>query len=151
MTTPSVLTSFLGYFAVLCPIFALYILFKVHIYIRITWLQNGSLASLPGPRLAPSSRLWIVRAQATGRSHEVWIRINNRYGPLSQICLKLVVTDDPEITRWLLVAFLGYERRSAFDLLRTQPATLNIISGRDSRKYGLSNVAKSVSYYPKLP
>ncbi|EMR70137.1 putative pisatin demethylase protein [Eutypa lata UCREL1] len=85
---------------------------------------------------------------ATGTSHEVWIRINNRYGPLSQICLKLVVTDDPEITRWLLVAFLGYEHGSAFDLLRMQPATLNIISGRDSRNYGLSNVAKSFTGRP---
>jgi hypothetical protein len=63
-------------------VFAACVVFKLDMWMRVIWLQRPSIGRVPGPRLARWTRFWIARALWTGRSHEVWLDVNAKYGTL---------------------------------------------------------------------
>lgn len=126
------------------------VLFKLHLWIRVLWLQRPSISRVPGPRLAKWTRLWIARALATGRSHEIWTEVNTKYGRLARIGPNHVITDDPETTRRILAVRSGYVRGPWFDALRVDPHCPNMLSERDVKTHAAirAKVAPCVSQTP---
>ncbi|RYP77944.1 hypothetical protein DL771_000803 [Monosporascus sp. 5C6A] len=123
----------LWHIAVSCFLFMICVIINVHFLIRLMRLQ--SISRVPGPRLARWSRLWIARALASGRSHEIWTEVNTKYGPVARIGPNHVIVDDPEITRRILAARSGYVRGPWFDSVRIDPHIPNIVSERDVKKH----------------
>lgn len=68
------------YIVFLCSFFILSIFVKLGFWVRVIWERKCSISRVPGPRLAAWSRLWIARALASGRSHEIWTEVNAKYG-----------------------------------------------------------------------
>ncbi|KAI1633569.1 cytochrome P450 oxidoreductase [Biscogniauxia mediterranea] len=126
---------FLGHVIVSYCLFILCVVLKVDLWIRVIRLQKPSISRVPGPRLARWSRLWIARALASGRSHEIWTEVNAKYGPVARIGPNHVITDDPEITRRILAVRSGYVRGPWFDSVRIDPHIPNIVSERDVKKH----------------
>lgn len=154
MGASTLLNGFISHYCLSYCLFAVYVLFKVHLWTRVMqFQQQSSLSKVPGPRLAKWTRLWIAKALSTGRSHEVWTEMNAKYGLLARIGPRHVVTDDPAITRHILAARSGYERGPAFDSLRIDPMVPNIVSQRDEKKHSVirAMVAPSVKFTFHLP
>ncbi|KAI1815751.1 cytochrome P450 oxidoreductase [Poronia punctata] len=108
---------------------------RVDLWALVIWRQRRSIPTVPGPRLARWSRLWIAKALASGRSHEIWVSVNAEHGPVARIGPNHVITDDPEITRRILAARSGYVRGPWFDSVRIDPHIPNIVSERDVKKH----------------
>ena len=58
----------------------LVVVFTIALLGRIIGAQRGPLSTIPGPRLASFTRLWIVKTLASGRSAEIFVDVNKRYG-----------------------------------------------------------------------
>lgn len=56
------------------------IIFKFIFVVRILYTQRNTLSTVPGPKLASFTRLWIVKTLASGRSAQIFVDVNKRYG-----------------------------------------------------------------------
>lgn len=74
------LLSFISYVAILFGLIFLCVLVNIRFWVRTIWERRSSISRVPGPRLAAWSRLWIARALASGRSHEIWNEVNAEFG-----------------------------------------------------------------------
>lgn len=133
---PTILVTLLRYVVLSYLIFLLCAFSQVGLWLRVSWRYRAGVAQVPGPRLARWSRLWIAKALASGRSHEIWTEVNAKYGSVARIGPKHVITDDPDITRRILAARSGYVRGPWFDSVRIDPHIPNIVSERDVKKHG---------------
>ncbi|KAK8108381.1 hypothetical protein PG984_014182 [Apiospora sp. TS-2023a] len=124
-----------GQIAVACVLFVVCVVVKMIFFDRAARNQRPSLSGVPGPSLARWSRLWIAWALGTGRSHEIWVDVNRKYGPVARIGPNHVITDNPEITRHILAARSGYVRGPWFDSIRIDPHISNIVSEQDPKKH----------------
>lgn len=133
--------------AVLALLFPLCLLAQLTFWVPFLYRYRQTLSNVPGPRLARWSRLWIAKTLATGRSHEIWVEVNAKYGSIARIGPNHIITDDPEITRRILAARSGYVRGPWFDSVRIDPHIPNIVSERDVRKHAAirAKLAPSVS------
>ncbi|KAF2970325.1 hypothetical protein GQX73_g3174 [Xylaria multiplex] len=131
----SLLLLVLRYAIISYFIFALCAILQIDIWARLVWRHQRRLSLVPGPPLARWSRLWIAKALASGRSHEIWTEVNAKYGSVARIGPNHVITDDPEITRRVLAARSGYVRGPWFDSIRIDPHITNIVSERDAKKH----------------
>ena len=61
-------------------LYGLIVSFKFASWLKIAWDENGTLSTVPGPKIAKWTRLWIVKALASGKSHEIFVDTNQRYG-----------------------------------------------------------------------
>ena len=140
----------LAIFFLYIPFVVLAVIVKLVFWIRVFYRQRGSLSEVPGPKWAAFSRLWLVKVLASGRSSEIFVTINKRYGNVIPIIMSVILipegslarigpnslmTSDPEVTRRILAARSGYLRGPWFDSLRIDPQTPNIVSERDERKH----------------
>lgn len=156
--------------AAACCIFLACIIFQLAFWPRLAWGLKPRLARVPGPRLARWSRLWIAKALASGRSHEIWNEVNAKYGawltaslglavkqviltrshvsigPVARIGPNHVITDDHDVTRRILNVRSGYVRGPWFDSIRIDPHIPNIVSERDPNRHNKirSRLAPSV-------
>ena len=62
--------------------FLLSVTCKLGFFLGFGYHYGQTLSSVPGPRWASWSRLWIVRAIASKRSAEVFVEVNQLYGKL---------------------------------------------------------------------
>ena len=56
------------------------VIFKLVCWLRNSYYQETALSSIPGPKWAAWSRLWIVKTLASGRSAELFVDVNKEYG-----------------------------------------------------------------------
>ncbi|KAF7534087.1 hypothetical protein G7054_g6524 [Neopestalotiopsis clavispora] len=111
------------------------VIVNIVFWIRIIRVQMPSLSRVPGPRLARWSRLWIAKTLSSGRSHEIWVDVNRKYGRIARIGPNHVITDDPDIVRRMLAARSGYVRGPWFESVRIDPHIPNIVSERDVKRH----------------
>ncbi|KAI0100864.1 cytochrome P450 oxidoreductase [Nemania sp. FL0031] len=102
------LVLILRYILPLCVVYIFSAVVRLDLWVRLIWRHRCGLSQVPGPRFARWSRLWITRALASGRAHEIWAEVNAAYGPVARIGPNQVITDDPEITRRILASSSGY-------------------------------------------
>lgn len=128
-------------------LFPICLLAHLALWAAFVYRLRPSLSHVPGPLLARWSRLWIAKALASGKSHEIWNEVNAKYGSVARIGPNHVITDDPDITRRVLAARSGYVRGPFFDSIRTGLHISNIVSERDPKKHAAvrSKMAPSVS------
>ena len=66
------------------PLYAVFlflaIVFKFFFLFKVFFNRGKNLSTLPGPRWAALTRFWIVKALASGRSAQIFVDINKRYG-----------------------------------------------------------------------
>ena len=151
------------------PLILLILLIKLSFWIQVLYLQRPTLSSVPGPKWAAWTRMWIVKVLASGESAQTFVDVNKRYGEgpnemidlrkltmkgsLARIGPKHLITSDPAFMRRILAARSGYTRGPWFDSIRIDPHTPNIVSERDEKKhsqlrYKLAASVRSVNRYP---
>ena len=62
------------------PLFVFVAICKLCLWIKVIYLQRGTLSSVPGPKWAAWTRLWIVKTLASGESAERFVKVNKNYG-----------------------------------------------------------------------
>jgi hypothetical protein len=93
------------------------------------------LAEYPGPSIAAYTRLWICQVIASGKSAQLFVDVNKKYGSIARIGPNHLLTDDPVLVRRILAARSHYTRGPWFDSIRIDPQTTNIVSERDAGKH----------------
>lgn len=144
------------------------IIVQLGFWARLAWRLRPSISRVPGPSVGRWSRLWIAKALASGRSHEIWVEANAEYGisivqlqgrtntnrcschclgPVARIGPNHVITDSPDVIRRILSVRSGYVRGPWFDSVRIDPHVPNIVSERDVKRHGQirAKLAPSVS------
>jgi hypothetical protein len=137
MAVSTILVVFIGHCILSYCLFALWVFLKTHTWTGATRPKWASLSHVPGPWVAKWTRFWIAKALWTGRSHQVWIETNAKYGLLARVGPKHVITDDPAITRRVLATRSRYDRGASFDSLRVDPLIPDIIGERDKKKHAM--------------
>ncbi|KAH8651554.1 cytochrome P450 oxidoreductase [Tricladium varicosporioides] len=139
----------LGKHVLYLPLLAAVIFVKVAFWVRILYRYRRPLSAIPGPTLAPWTRFWIVKTLASGRSHEIFIEINKKYGSLARIGPNHLITNDPATTRRILGVRSGYERGPWFDSIKIDPHVPNIVSERCEEKHRKLRHKLAASYNGK--
>ena len=62
------------------PLLVLSLLCKLFFWIKFLYLQRATLSPIPGPNWASWTRLWLVKTLASGRSADIFVDVNKRYG-----------------------------------------------------------------------
>lgn len=70
----------IGQIALLSCLFVPTVVFKLAFWIWVIRRHKSNVTQVPGPRFAAWSRLWIARALKSGRSHEIWMEVNRKFG-----------------------------------------------------------------------
>ncbi|KAK2593010.1 hypothetical protein QQS21_009300 [Conoideocrella luteorostrata] len=136
MTLLMLLFDFVQQVAMPCCLLFVTFIVQLVFWIRIARKLKPGISQVPGPRLARWSRLWIARALATGRSHEIWTEVNEKFGSVARIGPNHLITHDPDIIRRILTVRSGYVRGPWFDSVRIDPHIPNVVSERDVKKHG---------------
>ncbi|KAF2431683.1 cytochrome P450, partial [Tothia fuscella] len=86
------------------------------------------LSHIPGPTIAGWSRLWMVRANTSGRNHTFLYDAILKYGSLVRIGPNHLLTSDPELIRRMQAPRSPYRRSIWYTTFRFKPRADNIIS-----------------------
>ena len=149
------------------PLLVLILLCKLFLWIKFLYVQRATLSPIPGPKWASWTRLWLVKTLASGRSADIFVDVNKRYGrttlaqtiemligvgPLARIGPKHLLTSDPTLTRKILAGRSRYSRGPWFDSIRIDHHIPNIVSEMDEKSHSLlrSKLSASVSHFLKL-
>ncbi|KAJ9660997.1 hypothetical protein H2201_006725 [Coniosporium apollinis] len=93
------------------------------------------LAHIPGPRLAGFSRLWMVRANISGRNHEYLAEVTAKYGSLARIGPNHLLTSDEGLIRRINAPRSPYRRSGWYSTFRFKPRADNLISEVNEEKH----------------
>lgn len=93
------------------------------------------LAHILGPRLAGFSRLWMVRANISGRNHEYLAEVTAKYGSLARIGPNHLLTSDEDLIRRINAPRSLYRRSGWYSTFRFKPRTDNLISEVNEEKH----------------
>ena len=74
-------------FLLYIPFFVLAVFCKLLFWFHVTYRQRASLSTLPGPKWAAITRLWLVKTLASGKSCDIFVDVNRRYGWSTMILL----------------------------------------------------------------
>ncbi|KAF8848009.1 putative benzoate 4-monooxygenase cytochrome P450 [Acephala macrosclerotiorum] len=107
------------------------------------------LSDFAGPSWAAYTRLWICRTIASGRSAQVFVDVNEKYGSVARIGPNHLVTSDPELSRQILAVGSKWCRAPWFDAIRIDPRVPNIVSERDQRRHNQMRHRMSAGYAGK--
>jgi hypothetical protein len=118
---------------------------------------HGALEQFQGPWLAGWSRLWLLRANCSGRMHDYYKDVNDKYGmsirgfrksssggshwrsdilvvgSTARIGPSYLITADPALIRRMNAARSTYTRARYYNALRIHPTRDNIVSIRDEK------------------
>jgi hypothetical protein len=87
---------------------------------------NFHLREFAGPWWAAYTRIWLCGTLASGNSAQIFVDVNDRYGPIARIGPNNLITNDPEITRHILAVNSKWHRGPWFDSIRIDPRISNI-------------------------
>lgn len=107
------------------------------------------LREFSGPWWAAYTRLWLCKAIASGDSAQIFVNVNERFGPLARIGPNHLLTNDPEFTRRILAARSHYTRGPWFDSIKIDPHISNIVSERHPGKHNRLRYQMSAGYAGK--
>ncbi|KAF2834894.1 cytochrome P450 [Patellaria atrata CBS 101060] len=93
------------------------------------------LSHIPGPWLAGWTRFWMVRANISGRYHEILYDTNVKYGSLARIGPNHLLTSDPAVIRRMNAPRSPYRRAPWYSVFRFKPRADNIITYLDEDKH----------------
>lgn len=62
------------------PLLISIVIYKLILWARVLYCREKPTLTVPGPKWAAWTRLWIVKVLASGESAEVFVDINRRYG-----------------------------------------------------------------------
>ncbi|EON66251.1 hypothetical protein W97_05644 [Coniosporium apollinis CBS 100218] len=93
------------------------------------------LAHIPGPRLAGFSRLWMVRANISGRNHEYLAEVTAKYGSLARIGPNHLLTSDEDLIRRINAPRSLYRRSGWYSTFRFKPRADSLISEVNEEKH----------------
>jgi cytochrome P450 len=92
------------------------------------------LASVPGPFLAKWSKLWRLYDVYQGKSHETYIGLHEKYGPLVRVAPNIVSVGDPQAIK-TIYGLTGAFPKSAFYPIQSiswqKKPQMNLFSTRD--------------------
>lgn len=110
------------------------LLLATHLFIT---LKTGllHLQQFKGPLWSRFTRLWLCKVLASGKSCEVFVEVNKKYGSVARIGPNNLVTDDPNFVKRILAARSHYTRGPWYDSLRIDPHVTNIVSERHPGKH----------------
>ncbi|KAI9649331.1 hypothetical protein NHQ30_001903 [Ciborinia camelliae] len=134
---------------VFAPLFLIIVGLKLRFWLKILYRQISPLSLIPGPRFAAWSRFWIVKTLASGKSAEIFVKVNSYYGSLARIGPNHLITDDPATIQRILGVRSGYTRGPWFDSIRIDPNIPNIVSQRDSEEHRNLRHKLAASYSSK--
>lgn len=70
----------LGTLFLYVPLLVLVLVLKLSFWCSFLYFQRATLSSIPGPKWASWSRLWLLMTLASGRSALIFSEMNKRYG-----------------------------------------------------------------------
>jgi hypothetical protein len=123
--------------------------FLAYILFSSIYVAHTHLSDIPGPVVAPYSRIWMLLALISENCNIWYYETNRKYGKytaeishitrlikyllgvLARIGPNHLLTSDPDIFRQILNVRSEYERGSWFDCLRLNPYRANLITERD--------------------
>lgn len=125
----------------------------IHLIKRVK--TYNALAEFKGPWLAGWSRLWLLRANSSGRMHEFYKDVNDKFGKsVTDRCIQTAIrrlnidsqqgstarigpsyllTSDPVLIRRMNSVRSPYARAKFYNALRIHPQRDNIVSVRDEQ------------------
>ncbi|PFH61477.1 hypothetical protein XA68_17308 [Ophiocordyceps unilateralis] len=114
-----------------------------------TLRQYWRLRHVPGPRTAAFSKWWLLRAVAGGRTHLDLYEACQKYGSVTRVGPKDLVTSDPELMRRMLHVRTTYKRSDWYDGMRLDPSKDNVLSQRDDELHSKLRFKMAAGYSGK--
>ncbi|OAA58727.1 Cytochrome P450 [Cordyceps fumosorosea ARSEF 2679] len=93
--------------------------------------QYWRLRHFKGPFLAGFSRLWLVRSTWSGRAYLDFWDVTCKYGSIARVGPNDLITDDPELVKYMYNIRSKFRRSSWYDGMRFDPTRHNLLSLRD--------------------
>ncbi|KAK4209072.1 cytochrome P450 [Rhypophila decipiens] len=129
---------------------AILALISLGLYSIITTLkQYLRLRHIPGPPLAPFTRLWLARSETGGRLYKDVYEVNQKYGPIARIGPNELVTDDPYLIRHMTNVRSEYRRSEWYYGMRFDPTKDNVLSTRDEVAHNKLRAKMAAGYSGK--
>ncbi|KAM7219703.1 Pisatin demethylase [Rhypophila decipiens] len=113
--------------------------------------QYLRLRHIPGPPLAPFTRLWLARSETGGRLYkDVYEPPTLTFaGPIARIGPNELVTDDPYLIRHMTNARSEYQRSEWYYGIRFDPTKDNVLSTRDEVAHNKLRAKMATGYSGK--
>ncbi|KAF2837633.1 cytochrome P450 [Patellaria atrata CBS 101060] len=115
------------------PLLISLLAFALLLYNRITTYLR--LSHIPGPPLAPWTRLYHIHLNIGGRLHAACHDISRKYGSIARIGPRHVLTCDPDVLRRMNAPRSPYRRSHWYRALRFKPRVDNMFSTKDETRH----------------
>ncbi|KAJ9632240.1 hypothetical protein H2203_000644 [Taxawa tesnikishii (nom. ined.)] len=92
-----------------------------------------ALSAFRGPWSSGFSRLWLLKANASGEMHKYFTAVNDNYGPTARVAPNMLITKDPELMRRMNAVRSNFVRSEWYTALRLHPTRDNITSVTDEK------------------
>ncbi|KAF2104274.1 putative P450 monooxygenase [Rhizodiscina lignyota] len=94
-----------------------------------------ALAQFGGPWSTGWSRLWLLRATASGIMQSYFKDVNDRFGSTARVGPEILITSDPLLIRRMSAVRSSYTRAKYYKALRLHPTRDNITTLRDEKAH----------------
>lgn len=106
------------------------------LYISVSFYRNHrKLRNFKGPPLASLSSFWLLRQSLNKRSHIAQFEALRDYGSPARIGPNMLITDDPELLRYMSAPKSNFTRGNWYDGMKLDPRVNNVFSERDERRH----------------
>ncbi|RDW82494.1 hypothetical protein BP6252_03606 [Coleophoma cylindrospora] len=95
-----------------------------------TWYQ---FKQIPGPFMTGFSKLWLFRAHASGRMHEIFYETVEKHDGFARIAPNILLSNDPDLFRKAHAARSPYTRSIWYRAFRFDPRRENLVSQIDDK------------------
>ncbi|PQE05318.1 cytochrome p450 protein [Rutstroemia sp. NJR-2017a BVV2] len=115
-----------------------FVLIAPLIYVVVTRYQiYQKLSGFKGPFLASISDLWLLKQSLKHRQHHALEEVLDRYGSYARIAPNMVVTNDPDLLRYMSAPRSPWRRAGWYEIHKFDATTDNIFSTTDEKKHTL--------------
>lgn len=95
------------------------------------------------------SKLWLLRAHASGRMHEVFYETSEKYNGFARIAPKILLSNDPDLFRRAHAARSPYTRSVWYKAFRFDPRRENLVSLIDDKTHNALRARMAPGYSGK--
>lgn len=127
----------------LAPALALSLVAYLIASYAVSWYR---LRKFTGPRLASFSYLWMLRVCRAGTQAASYEHTNDKYGHVARIGPNDLITDDPDLIRWMNGARSTYRRSNWYSAMRMDPHDDTLFSVIDNAKHDQLRAKLSFGY-----
>ncbi|KAK3689422.1 pisatin demethylase [Podospora appendiculata] len=111
--------------------------------------QYHRLRHIPGPPLAPFSKLWLFRKASSGRTHLDYYDACNKYGPIVRVGPNDVLTNDPNLMKMIWAVRSDYTKSQWYRGVKLNGCTDNLVSEMDEQKHHALRSKVAIGYSGK--